>query len=254
MKTRKPFYLSLFLLLLLGCTWVNSSFAMLVEDPTEWLKTMKVIEEAEQQYDQLKRNYMVLNHQYQTMKNQYQTMQQQYSAMTGNYGWGNWQNSLSQLNHQREWAPNDWQSALKGLSGGNPARYQQLLSEYKQNHPSLSQSAYAKGADSHLAQSYQNQVRTNETSGTQASYEFDDINRHLKTLYQLGQSIENHGKNNTMKAAVDLNSRVELEVGYIAVEELRMQTLLNQQTAQLQAAHLSQSNEAAEFNQAGEKK
>lgn len=188
------------------------------------------------------------------LKNQYSQMKEQYQSITGNYGWGNWKNSLSNLKQDHEWAASDWKSALSGMSGGNSQRYQQLLSQYKKNHLVMSSTKYAKGSDSNLSKSYQNQVQTNQASATTATYEFNDINNHLKTLYSLGQQIENAKKNNDLKSAVDLNSRIELEIAYISIEELRMQTLLNQQTAQVQSSKISLESEASQYNQAGESK
>lgn len=207
---------------------------------------------------QLVVNLKEMVQQYNKLQDQYQTMQQQYQSLqaiqqngVGNYGWGNWDNSNAATT-AREWAPSNWHSALQGLSGGNPARYQQLLAEYKQNHATMSAQNYAKGADANLSKSYKNQVQTNQASSTAATYAFDQINAHLKTLHQLGQQIENAQKNHNLKAAMDLNSRIELEVGFISISELRMQALLNQQTSQLQASKIADENEASQYNQAGE--
>lgn len=189
-----------------------------------------------------------MSKQYETLKEQYDQMQQQYHSITGNYGWGNWNNGASDLS-KREWAPSNWHSALEGMSGGNPERYQELFSQYKQNHQTMSKDQFAKGSDQNLATSYQNQVQTNQASATSATYEFNDINKHLQHLQQLGKQIE---LANNLKSAMDLNSRVQLEVAYISIEELRMQTVLNQQMAQSQASKIAEENEAAQFNQAGE--
>lgn len=185
---------------------------------------------------------------YKEMQDQYDQMKQQYSSITGKYGWGNWNNSSSDLT-QREWAPGDWKSALAGMSGGNPSRYNELLEQYKQSHQTMSKDQFAKGSSQTLATSYQNQVQTNQASSVSATYEFNDINQHLQTLQQLGQQIE---KAPNLKSAMDLNSRIQLEVAYVSIEELRMQTVLNQQMSQSQASQIAQENEAAKFNQAGE--
>ncbi len=192
-----------------------------------------------------------LRTQYQTLMNQYTTLKQQYQSIVGNYGWGAFQNDLSELQKVREWAPAHWQDALQGLSGGNPQRYQQLLKQYVSAHIIMAQTDYAKGADTALAQRYHNQVNSARASATQASYAFNNINTHLKTLYSLGQAIENAHKNHNLKSAVDLNSRIELEIGYISVAELRMQALLNEQLAESQSGRIAQETEAARFNQGG---
>ena len=216
-----------------------------VVDAGEIAKTFEVIK-------QLSTQYKLLKDQYDSMQQQVGQMQKQYSSITGNYGWGSWNNSMSDLQQKREWAPNDWQSSLKGLSGGNAARYQQLLSQYKKNHRTLTKVQYTKGADASLSRSYQNQVKTNQAAGTMATYEFNDINAHLQTLYNLGKQIENAHQNNDLKSAIDLNSRIQLEVAYLSMEELRMQTLINQQIAQMQSSTIVMEGEAAQFNQAGE--
>ncbi len=185
------------------------------------------------------------------LTNQYQALQRQYQTITGHYGWGTFQNSLTQLKQVHEWAPATWQNALNGMAGGNPARYQQLLTEYKQNHRVLTSSQYQKGRDAGLAKSYANQIKTNQTSATQANYEFNQINQHLQALYKLSDAIESDRSNN-LKSSIDLNSRIEVETGYIAIEELRMQTLLNEQAASQTASRINQETETAEFNQAGE--
>lgn len=199
---------------------------------------------------QLVKNLEEMKKQYDELKNQYNELQSIQANGVGNYGWGNWDNS-DIATKAREWAPSNWHDALEGMSGGNPARYQQLLAEYKQNHATLSADDYAKGTDKNLSKSYENQVQTNQASSTAATYAFNQINTHLKKLQQLGQEIENAQKNNDVKSAVDLNSRIELEVAFISMSELRMQAILNQQTSQLQASHIAHESEAAQFNQGG---
>ena len=226
-----------FLLTFLSLGSVPSSFALWpVIDPTEIARTETVIKSLSDQYD--------------TLKKQYDQMQKQYSAMTGNYGWGSWNNSTADLK-QRQWSPSDWKSALNGMAGGNPERYQELLREYQSMNASMSESDYAKGTDETLAKSYQNQVKTTQASYATATYEFNDINRHLQNLYDLSQQIEDK-KNSDMKSAMDLNSRIQIESSYISMEEVKMSALLNQQMSQMQSNQISDENEASQFNQAGE--
>ena len=215
--------------------WPSLSFAFYeVHDTENIYETGAVLSEAKTQYDEL--------------VNQFNTLQQQYQAVTGQYGWGTFQNSSSD-EADREYAPADWQSALN-LSGGNQNRLSQLLAEYQQAHATMQSNQYAQGADTNLAQSYTNQVQTNQASATITTYEFNDIDQHLKNLYTLSQQLET-AQNSDLKSAVDLNSRIEIEIGYISLEEVRMQTLLNQQEAQNQSSQIVNENEASEYNQAG---
>lgn len=216
----------------------QKSFAIWpVIDISEIAKTGEVIEQLQQQYSKL--------------QEQYETLQNQYNSTVGQYGWGNWNNSDTDLT-QRQWTAPDWKSALNAVSGGNPGRYQQLVGEYQQDNPTMKTDDYAKGADKNLAASYENQVKTNQASGVIASYEFNDMNEHLKKIKELGQQIESGSRSTGLKSAVDLNSRVQLEVAYISAEEVRMQSVLNQQMAADQAAQIASKNEASQYNQAGE--
>ncbi|OGT30629.1 MAG: hypothetical protein A3E87_06615 [Gammaproteobacteria bacterium RIFCSPHIGHO2_12_FULL_35_23] len=237
-STPSNYYFFIPLLLSMNIFFTPALAMMPVIDVGEIVKTTEVINQ--------------LNGQYQSLQNQYHQLKAQYQSITGNYGWGNFENSLNELQQDREWSATDWQSALQGIAGGNAARYHQLLQQYQQANYSMNQETYAKGTDANLAQAYENQVATNQTSATQASYEFENINSHLTSLYKLGQEIEDSQKNSDLKSSMDLNSRIELEVGYIEVEELHMQTVLNEQTASIQASQIATENEAAEYNQAGD--
>jgi type IV secretion system protein VirB5 len=216
----------------------NTSYALWpVIDITEIAKTLEVIQQLKQQYD--------------TLKEQYDQMKSQYKAITGNYGWGDLGNNLNDLK-DRQWSADNWKDALKGLSGGNSQRYTQLWDQYKANHLILSEEDFSKGADANLAKNYSQNLKANQASSVMSDYEFEKINKHLQKAYELGKSIENANKNNDLKSAVDLNSRIELESTFISIEILRMQTLLNQQTSQGGAAALALDQEAARFNKVEE--
>lgn len=226
------------LISIIGVVYTTSSLAVIpVVDFGEMTKTVEV--------------YRQLTKQYGELKQQYYTMQATKQALSGQSSWGGWNNSYGDLVHEREWDAGSWQSTLHGMAGGNQQRYQQLMNQYQANHHTMTQSAYQKGSDQHLSQAYQNQVQVNQASATNMTYEFNTIHQHLKTLYQLSQQIS--GKGNTdVKSAIDLNSRIEIEVAYISTEILRMQTVLGQQMAAMSAHNIALENETSQFNQAGE--
>ncbi len=232
-----------------------SAFAtMPVIDFTEVAKTTEMVSQLNSQYKTLKDQYDTMKAQYDLVNKQYTQMQKQYDSLTGNYGWGDIKNSVEDLKNDREWAASDWQSALKGLSGGNEARYQELLSQFQDNNKQsvASKETYLQGADPVLAEGYDNQVKTNQASSAQASYEFEEINQHLEDLHDLTAAIEDAQKNNDLKSSVDLNSRISAEVGFVQIAMLRMVTVLNQQVAQLQSMQLNQQTQMSQFNAAGE--
>lgn len=225
--------LFIFLFLLIN---TQKSFAFWpVIDPTEIAKTVQETNIIKQNYEQLEKQYTLL--------------QSQYDAVTGSYGWNDVSHTVEAL-RDRSWGPTDWDSALKNMSGGSSSRYQELVNQYKNNHLVLNPNQYLQGTDPGLAQTYQNQTATNQVSTATATYEFNDLSNHLAQLKQLGAEIDSP-QNSNIKSAMDLNTQVELELGYISVEELRMQSLLNQQSADLAASKISSENEAAQFNTAG---
>ena len=180
-----------------------------------------------------------------TAKNQLSQENTLVKDAQGHYGFGNLLNSEQDLTQDREWSPNNWQGALKGASGGNPQRYQQLVAQYKRNHPTLSKSHYVKGASQAQYQQYHRQLETNRAVSVNASYAFNTIKMHLQQVHELSAQIE---KAKNTKAAVDLNSRLVAELAYIQVQELKMQTLLNQQLAQQSANRIANETARAQFN------
>lgn len=185
-----------------------------------------------------------LQQQYQLMQQQLDTAKEIASDAEGHYGFGDLLNGTQDL-VKRQWSPNNWDDALKGLSGGNPARYEQLLAEYKQNHPTLSQSDYEKGESATNAIIYQQDVNTNRAASVNATYAFNTINKQLANVHELSAQIE---KAKNTKAAMDLNSRLLTQVAYIQIQELKMQTVVNQQLAQSASDKIASQTAAAKFN------
>jgi hypothetical protein len=107
------------------------------------------VEEAEmivialKQLNELQAQYRVLNDTYQATKSQVDNLNQLKSMNSGHYGFGNLDNGLDAL-HSWQSPVSTWQDALHHLSGGNPERYQALMEAYEKNHPSLSESHYAR--------------------------------------------------------------------------------------------------------------
>jgi len=197
-----------------------------------------------QHLHQLQQQYALLQETYKNAQQQLDEAKALRADEEGHYGFGNLLNSDSDLK-TREWSPDSWDDTLKGLSGGNPARYQQLLTEYKQNHPTVSQSEYEKSTSKEQGKEYAQQIQVNRAASVNATYEFNDINNHLKTIHDLSGKIE---KAKDEKAATDLNSRLIAEVAYIQTQELKMQVLLNQQLAQQAADDIAEKTQAAKFN------
>ncbi len=195
-------------------------------------------------FNQLKSQYDLLHKTYVATQDQLDQARKLTQNSQGHYGWGGFMNG-SQALKNRQWSPDTWDSTLRGLSGGNPARYQELLMAYKHNHPTLSEKDYQKGASQTQAKVYLQDVQVNRAVKINATYAFNNIKTHLNTIHRLSEKID-LAKNT--KAALDLNSRLTAELAYIQTQELKMQILMNQQMAQDNADTLAEKTQAAKFN------
>lgn len=168
----------------------------------------------------------------------------QLEAIIGHYGYGEILNDTASLK-DREWSPDTWASALDVLSGGNNDRYNELLESYKNAHPTLTQEEVSKGSSSAYATDYQQMVATNQASSTQASYAFNDTNTHLENIKAISDRIE---QSDNTKSTEDLIARMNAEIAYLQVEQIKGLAVINQQLAQQQASELVNRKAAAEFN------
>ena len=149
------------------------------------------------------------------------------SNSEGHYGYGNLINSLSDLK-DKQYSPNTWNNALQGESTNN-SEYNQLWHDYSSSHFILSKDDFEKGTTANDAKLYEQSVQSNQASGVTSTYVFNEVNQELDKIHQLSERIDQ--ASNT-KAAVDLNSRIAVELAYIQMESLKMQSIINQQVAQ----------------------
>ncbi len=195
-------------------------------------------------YKQLKTQYDLLHQTYQNAQQQLDRAKALVNDNEGHYGFGGLKDSASDFKN-RQWSPSSWKQTLQGLSGGNSARYQELVSLYKRDHPTLPTAEYEKGASKERATAYEQSVEVNRAAVVNSTYAFDNIKTHLDTLHALTQKIDTAP--NT-KAAMDLNSRIVAESAYIQAQELKMQIVTNQQLAQTSAEGLASKTASAKFN------
>jgi type IV secretion system protein VirB5 len=221
---------------IISCIQIPAYAVMPVIDAAAIVKLAQEIEQLEKQYDLLQSTYR-------NAQQQLDKAKQMVKDSEGHYGYGDLINSSQDLKN-REWSPDNWDNALKGLSGGNPDRYRQLINDYQKNHPSLSQSDFQKGASLARANDYTQRIEVNRASQTQASYAFNDIKQHIENVHILSNEIE---KSPNTKSAIDLNSRILTEIAYISIQELKMQSLINQQLAQQSASDIQAETEESKF-------
>jgi len=169
----------------------------------------------------------------------------EFKALAAHFGYGDLLNS-DEDQSARKWSPDTWDSALQGLSGGNNDRYKQLVDEYQKNHPTLSSDDMKKGASDAYAANYEQQVETNRAAMAHASYSFEEVNKHLDNIKELSSQIN---KAENPKAIEEINARINAEVAYLQVEQIKSMAIMNEQLAQTQASELVHEKAASEFNQ-----
>lgn len=173
----------------------------------------------------------------------------EFQELAAHFGYGDLLNSDEDLN-ARKWSPDTWESALQGLSGGNDARYKQLVDDYQKNHPYLPSDDMKKGASDAYTTNYEQQVETNRAAMAHASYSFEAVNEHLDNIKELSSQIN---KAENPKAIEEINARINAEVAYLQVEQIKSMAIMNEQLAQSQASSLVHEKAASEFNQIPDK-
>lgn len=174
---------------------------------------------------------------------------QQMDMLLEQFGYGDLLND-DEAQKDREWSPDSWEDALEAQSGGNSERYQQLVDEYKANHPYLADEEMQKGSSASNASDYEQQVQTNRAAMSHASYSFEDVNKHLENINELSKKIN---EDSNPKAIAEINARINAEVAYLQVEQIKSLAVLNEQMAQDQASGLVHEKAASEFNQIPDK-
>ncbi|CZK76760.1 TrbJ/VirB5 family protein [Legionella pneumophila] len=226
-----------FLIAALSLSNVSHADILGVEDAQLILLAMKQLSELQEQY-------RVLSDTYQTAKNQLDNLNQLKSMNSGHYGFGDINNSLDSL---QSWQSpvSTWQDALQNLSGGNQQRYQALIDAYEKNHPALDEVSYSRFTTPANALRFKEDKAVNRAVMVQTTESYNEINKHMEALHKLSQQIE---KTPNTKGAIDLNSLLITEIGFIQLMSLRLQALISQQNAQENLSALQDRAEMAKFN------
>jgi len=207
----------------------------------------KLLLTAIDQLKQLRRQYEMLKDTYDNAKNQLDNLQRLKEMNSGHYGFGELENGYDQL---RSWQSpaSTWDEALRSLSGGNPERYDALVKAYEANHPTLSEANTTRYMSAPEANRFKEDKAVNRAVQVQTTQAYNDINQHMETLQKLSKQID---KTDNTKGAIDLNSRLMTEMGFIQLMNLRLQTLISQQLSQDSLNELSDRAEMARFNRSG---
>ncbi|HAU1146983.1 type IV secretion system protein [Legionella pneumophila serogroup 1] len=226
-----------FLIAAMGISSASHADILGVEDAQLILLAMKQLGELQEQY-------RVLSDTYQTARSQLDNLNQLKSMNSGHYGFGDFNNSLDSL---QSWQSpvSTWQDALQNLSGGNQQRYQALMDAYEKNHPALDEVSYSRFTTPANVMRFKEDKAVNRAVMVQTTESYNEINKHMEALHKLSQQIE---KTPNTKGAIDLNSRLITEIGFIQLMSLRLQALISQQAAQENLSALQDRAEMAKFN------
>lgn len=196
------------------------------------------------QLNELQEQYRILRDTYQSAQAQVENLNQLKSMNSGHYGFGDLNNGLDSL---QSWQSpvSTWQDALHNLSGGNSSRYKELVAAYEKNHPDLDEASFKANTSPAQATRFKEDKAVNRAVLVQTTESYNEINKHMEALHKLSKQIE-HSSNT--KGAIDLNSRLLTEIGFIQLMSLRLQALMSQQAAQDSLADLQDRAEIARFN------
>lgn len=201
-----------------------------------------VLAKLAEQLQQLQKQYKVMDRTYRNAQSQLDSANKLTQMNSGHSGFGRMHNSITDL-HKRQSADN-WRETLKGVSGGNPERYKELVTAYEKQHASLNRTPFSRGATPARTERFEQERQLTQAASVESESSFNDINESLKRIHDLSEQIE---KAENTKAAIDLNSRLVVEVAYLQAQNLKAQAILNQQLAMRSSSNLEDDAELAKY-------
>ena len=166
---------------------------------------------------------------------QLKEVQDQWAALTKTYG----MDDTKADQNARLWSANDWNQILTQAAGGNNSRFQQLMQSYSKMYPNLNNTKHI-NATALVNTTYQQSGETDNAALATSAYTYDEINNHINNLESVLHQVDDTNKNQNEKAAIDLNSRLTAELGFINLEMLKLQSIHTQ---------LDATQDQSEFNQ-----
>jgi len=226
---------------LLGCLLTAT---LILPAQADIITELQLLATAMDQLKELRHQYGMLQDTYDNAKNQLDNLKRLKDMNSGHYGFGELENGYDQL---RSWQSpaSTWDEALRSLSGGNPERYDALVKAYEANHPNLSEANNTRYMTAPESTRFKEDKAVNRAVQVQTTQAYNDINQHMETLQNLSKQID---KTDNTKGAIDLNSRLMTEMGFIQLMNLRLQTLISQQLSQDSLNELSDRADKAQFN------
>jgi len=125
---------------------------------------------------------------------------------------------------ERRWLPTTWQDVIAMQKEGlNPGRYLDRLKWYEERLKTIDAKLIVPGLPGHRA-NWSYQLSSDNTRAALAAAEglFDQLGKRLRNVEALNEQIE---RSDSLKQAVDLNSRMLAEQSFISIELARLQSM-----------------------------
>jgi hypothetical protein len=167
--------------------------------------------------------YNVLRRQYEALREIVSEAQRTNRQITGGTGKA-WLANGSTERGERRWLPTSWQDVIAMQKAGlNPGRYADRLKWYDDRMKAIDGKAIVPGAPGHRA-NWNYQISSDNTRAALAAAEalFDQLDKRLRNVEALNEQIE---RADSLKQAVDLNSRMLAEQSFISIELARLQSM-----------------------------
>lgn len=152
-----------------------------------------------------------------TGQQQYTQAMTEWTAMTQSYG----MKDTSADQTARLWSADQWDSVLQQASGGNNARFQELMQSYSNKYPILKDANQTINPAQLAGKTYTEEGQTYNAALSSSNYTYSDINTRIKKTENLLAEVDDVSKNQNQKAATDLNSRLVAEQNFNQLELLK---------------------------------
>lgn len=231
----KKYFLAI---LLISNFFIFPAYAVMpVIDVSQITKTLELIKEAQKQYQQMQDLSKLNTKQYDFLERN----------LSGNFGYGKFLNGSSDL-YRRQWSNDSWVDVLRVSNNGHASAFSDAQRNYDRLYPVVSSDhiASTRSRDNLTRTHYQQSSEISRAALAASSYSYDQINEHIKNIHDILAMLENESSE---KAAIDLNTRLVAELGFIQIEMLRQQNIQNQLIATKTQGEVNGMSDQSQFMQ-----
>lgn len=236
----------LFCILITASAISKNVFAtgMPVFDLGVYTQTLAMVGKLEDQIKEAEKQYQQMHDLSKTNNKQYDFLQHN---LSGNYGYGHLLNNTSDMYH-RQWSNDSWVDVLRASNNGHASAFADAQRNYDRLYPVVSADHIAptRSRDNLTRTHYQQSSEISRAALAASSYSYDQINEHIKNIHDMLAMLENEPSE---KAAIDINTRLVAELGFIQIEMLRQQNIQNQLTATQTQGEVNGMSEQSQFMQ-----